>query len=70
MFKRYEDMPNHWLLAVPVSRKRWIQLWDPVNDVQLPPSQHRMHLCIAVAAFRIPEMRFREYRLRIAMQYL
>jgi hypothetical protein len=70
MFKRYEDMPNHWLLAIPVSRKRWLQLWDPVHDIRLPPSQHRMYLCITVTSYHVPEMRFREFRFRIARQYL
>lgn len=70
LFKRYDD-EKHWGLFIPIGHKRWLtNVWDTVNDDYRPPAYYRMHLCITVKRLYVVAMRFREYRVRIGMQYL
>lgn len=69
LFKRYDDA-KHWGLFIPVGRKKMMRLYDYTNDILLPPTEHRMHFCITIKIVHLVEMRMREIRVRIGMQYL
>ena len=66
MFKRYDDA-THWGLFIPISRRRWMTVWHPSEDI-LVNGYYRMYLCVTLKVTNLKILR--EYRLRIGRQFL
>jgi hypothetical protein len=68
LFKRYDD-EKHWGLFIPVGRRKFVNKWDCANDLCMP-GLYRLHFCITIKVLTLVEMRMREIRVLIGMQYL
>ncbi len=67
MFKRYDD--HHFGIFIPVWFKRWMTVWDPCQDEQIP-GRYRKHFIFTYRRERIPCLSGQEIRIRIGFQYL
>jgi hypothetical protein len=71
MFKRYSD-PNHYLFAIPVTRRRWVRVWKPELDYS-PPGWYRKYLVLTYRYEPISTQRgcrMFEFRFRVGTHYL
>lgn len=65
MIKRYQA--GHWGVLIPFTRSNFRRVWDPSDDIY-KAGHYRKHFCVTFMTFRWSG--FREFRLRVGVQYL